>query len=149
MLVVASYSIHAQSLTPEVVASSGESFTSSTIYLDWTLGELVTETFSGNVELTQGFHQPTITPTSIDDLASSLGTIKVYPNPTSGNLFIEREKRGDLQLMLWDMKGSVVMQVNMSDVMQELDLSQLTEGIYILRMSDGQTVSKSIKIKKM
>ncbi|MEL7163603.1 MAG: hypothetical protein AAFN92_22790 [Bacteroidota bacterium] len=48
----------AQSVTPEVVAPAGTTFTNGTISLEWTLGEIMTETFTGSVVLTQGFHQP-------------------------------------------------------------------------------------------
>ena len=49
----------AQSLTPSVIASSGNYFQGSTASLSWTLGEMATETYSaGNVILTQGFQQP-------------------------------------------------------------------------------------------
>lgn len=51
--------ISGQTLTPEVISSSGGYFENTNASLSWTLGETVTETFSGtNVILTQGFHQP-------------------------------------------------------------------------------------------
>ena len=47
-----------QSLTPEVVSSSGDYFEGANASLSWTLGELATETFdNGNNILTQGFQQ--------------------------------------------------------------------------------------------
>jgi hypothetical protein len=50
---------NAQSLSPTVVASSGDYFTGTNASLSWTLGEIATETFtSGNYILTQGFQQP-------------------------------------------------------------------------------------------
>lgn len=48
----------AQSVTPEVVATTGETFSNSTVTLEWTLGEIMTETYPGSILLTQGFHQP-------------------------------------------------------------------------------------------
>lgn len=48
-----------QSLSQTVIASSGESTTGSSCHLSWTLGEIVSETFSnGAYTLTQGFQQP-------------------------------------------------------------------------------------------
>ncbi|OQX82230.1 MAG: hypothetical protein B6D64_00925 [Bacteroidetes bacterium 4484_276] len=51
--------LYGQSVSPEVIATSGGYFENAEISLSWTLGETVTETFSsGNVTLTQGFQQP-------------------------------------------------------------------------------------------
>ena len=58
ILAIASCTLSAQSVTPEVVASAGETFSNSSLTLEWTLGEIVTETFVGTIVLTQGFHSP-------------------------------------------------------------------------------------------
>jgi hypothetical protein len=51
--------ISGQTLTPEVISSSGGYFENTNASVSWTLGETVTETFIGtNVNLTQGFQQP-------------------------------------------------------------------------------------------
>lgn len=51
--------INAQSVSPEVISSSGDYFVGANGSLSWTLGEIATETFiSGNIILTQGFQQP-------------------------------------------------------------------------------------------
>ena len=51
--------INAQSVSPEVISSSGDYFEGPNASLSWTLGEIATETFtSGNIILTQGFQQP-------------------------------------------------------------------------------------------
>ena len=50
---------NAQSLAPTVVSSQGNYFLSSTVSVAWTLGEVMSETYSStNHFLTQGFHQP-------------------------------------------------------------------------------------------
>lgn len=51
--------ITAQSVSPEVISSSGDYFEGVNASLSWTLGEIATETYSaGNIILTQGFQQP-------------------------------------------------------------------------------------------
>ena len=56
-----SFTLAAQSLSPEVIASSGEYFESANNSISFTLGEIATETYSnGNNILTQGFQQPEI-----------------------------------------------------------------------------------------
>ena len=149
ILVIASFTLGAQSLTPEVVASAGESFSNNTLNLDWTLGELMTESYAGTIVLTQGFHQPKLNATAIEDFTPDFGAVKVYPNPTSGSIFIEREKSGSLELTLLDMKGSIIMQKTVLSAFGNLNLSHLPKGIYILRMYDEKKASKSIRIKKL
>lgn len=48
-----------QSLAPTVVASQGDYYWSPTVSVAWTVGEVMSETYSAsNYYLTQGFHQP-------------------------------------------------------------------------------------------
>lgn len=50
--------ISAQSVSPEVISSSGDYYQGVNASLSWTLGEIATETFTaGDVILTQGFQQ--------------------------------------------------------------------------------------------
>ncbi len=149
ILGLATCTLNAQSLTPEVVASAGETFTNGSLYVEWTLGEIMTESYAGTIVLTQGFHQPKVLLTSIEGDNPSLGTIKVYPNPTVGRISIEKETAAALQLVLMDMKGSVLASQRQSASFGELDLSHLPNGIYVLRLSDGQQAMRSIRIKKM
>ncbi|MEZ5197256.1 MAG: hypothetical protein R2764_12900 [Bacteroidales bacterium] len=61
LLVIVAFSttLAAQSVSPEVVASSGDYYEGTNGSLSWTLGEIATETYSaGGVILTQGFQQP-------------------------------------------------------------------------------------------
>lgn len=52
---------NAQSLSPTVIASQGDYFWSPAVSVAWTLGEVMSETYSSsNYFLTQGFHQPDI-----------------------------------------------------------------------------------------
>lgn len=65
--------VQTQSLSPSVIASSGDYSTGTDVSLSWTLGEIATETFSnGGFTLTQGFQQPvtgvTITGINLDVL---------------------------------------------------------------------------------
>lgn len=51
--------LNAQSLSPDVITASGDYYENANVSISWTLGETVTETFTGtNVILTQGFQQP-------------------------------------------------------------------------------------------
>lgn len=149
LLVLAAHMMSAQDLTPEIVATAGETFSTSNLTLEWTLGEIMAETFTGTVVLTQGFHQPVNNTTSIEDLASAFGTITVYPNPTNSTISIETDRNGSLEIELWDMSGRTVLRQTASAVISRLDLSDLPHGMYMLRLSDGEQAARSIRIKKL
>lgn len=148
LLVLAAHMMSAQDLSPEVVATAGETFSSNSLTLDWTLGEIMTESYSGTIVLTQGFHQPDNNTTSLEDLASLFGTIKVYPNPTTDLIVIETEQAGGLDLLLYDMTGRTVLHKNVSASSSQLNLSGLPDGTYLLRLSDGQQAIRSLRIHK-
>ncbi|MCI4670568.1 MAG: T9SS type A sorting domain-containing protein [Bacteroidia bacterium] len=149
IMVLASATLGAQNLSPEVITTAGETYSSTNLYLEWSIGEIMTETYVGSTIWTQGYHQPVLKVTSIENLAPNLGNIKVYPNPSSGTIFIESERSQSLELHLMDMRGRVLIQKNVNATMNSLDLSTLSRGIYILRMSDGRKAIKSVRIEKL
>ena len=72
----------AQSLSPQVVSSAGNTSQNGSVMLDQTIGEPVTISASaGAFRLTQGFHQPVISSVGIEEWESS--HVNLYPNPAS------------------------------------------------------------------
>lgn len=70
--------------------------------------------------------------------------VSIYPNPTSGLLNIEGNNN-NLKTIVFDMLGKEIMTQSSSN---SIDLSHLENGIYIMRISDGQNVS-SQKVTKI
>ncbi|MBC8266856.1 MAG: T9SS type A sorting domain-containing protein [Flavobacteriales bacterium] len=123
----------AQHLSPSVIGSAGASFSNSTANTDLTLGEVATATYSSNIILTQGFHQGTI------EVASAVieieEVVRVYPNPTTSLLNIELEKDGNLEVVLIDISGKIVLQDKMqNEHTKQLDLSHIRQGNYFLQI---------------
>lgn len=59
---------YSQSLSQEVIGSTGEHYTNNDKHVTWTLGEVMVETYSlANKHLTQGFHQPMYKRNVIED----------------------------------------------------------------------------------
>jgi hypothetical protein len=90
------------------------------------------------------------TATSIPEVSGSLG-LKIFPNPTSGILYIRSDKdiETDLSIKLIDQSGRVIF-VKTTDKSEvnagiTLDLSNLKNGIYILRINNSDIV----KIRKV
>jgi len=71
------------------------------------------------------------------------GSVKVYPNPSKGHLMIEVDEASNEQgtIEIFDMAGKKVLSSNAFQAgvrFTSLDLSQLTDGIYLLRLQQGQ-----------
>ena len=66
--------------------------------------------------------------------------VVIYPNPTRGMLQIEFQGYGEMQdarLLLYNMQGSLLRQVNNVESSVTLDLSPYPAGMYILILMEG------------
>ena len=64
--------------------------------------------------------------------------IKVYPNPTTGQLQIERQENEALEIRITDQLGRVLQTQQLQNKVETIDLSELPAGIYFLSMDNGQ-----------
>ena len=143
---------YGQSASPEVISTAGDHFEAANISLSWTVGEPVIETYdSGSNELTQGFHQTNLLVTSVADLDEDV-LIRVFPNPTSGEVNIEYTGLDDdLTVSLFDASGKRILVRYIFDQTNstEIDLSNFASGGYFLHVQNAnfQTI-KTFKILK-
>jgi len=81
---------------------------------------------------------------SVGDAA--LNSLRVYPNPTSENLFITGNNLDMQNVFVSDLNGRILKSFNFDSVSNAvLDLSELTNGVYIVSIkSDQGTVNKKI-----
>ena len=124
-----------QVTTPSVVSSSGDSYSNGNIIMDYTLGEIVIETFSNNANiLTQGFYQGVLNvTTSVENFDIKT---KIYPNPTTNFIIIELEKNVNAELLVYDINGKIVIKDKLNDEQQkQLDFSFLNQGNYLLHIN--------------
>ena len=138
-----------QVATPSVVSSSGDSYSNGGVIMDYTLGEIVIETFSNSANiLTQGFHQGDLKiTTAVVNLDIKT---KIYPNPTTNFIIIELEKNVNAELLVYDINGKIVIKDKLRDEQKkQLDFSFLTQGNYFLHIniSDKQSVYQINKSK--
>ncbi len=155
-----SYACAAQSASGQVLATAGGFDHAAHLTLEWTLGELATETLpTGEGILTQGFHQPlllVVERESDSALTADAPRITVFPNPSryAVNVRISgpnSEAYTDLELL--DNRGRTVARQT-RDVRldtQLLDVSRLPAGVYHLRVVSGDFATAQtftvIKIK--
>jgi len=138
-----------QVTTPSVISTSGNSYNSGGVIMDYTLGEIVVEThINSTTILTQGFHQGVLNvTTSVDDFDIKT---KIYPNPTTNFIIIELEKNVIADILVYDINGKIVIKDKLRDEKQkQLDFSFLTQGNYLLHINiaDKQSVYQINKSK--
>ncbi len=86
------------------------------------------------------------TATGIEDF-DNLG-INIFPNPSNGKFTVEfnKEKTGDI--IIYNLSGKKVYHEQLSEKSQEIDLSSLPKGVYILRLNiDKNELSTKLLIK--
>ena len=76
---------------------------------------------------------------------NDLSSIKIYPNPTKGTVFIDSKNENILSANVFDILGKKVIQLTRN--IQQLDISNLQSGVYFLRLAteNGDLVQKIIK----
>ena len=72
--------------------------------------------------------------------------LSIYPNPTSNLLYIEANQTDISAIEIFNLQGKRVMQVSVANL-TEVDVSQLTNGMYFLKVStsDGELTKKFVK----
>jgi len=146
------WSASAQSVTPQVVATSGGHGIGTDVQLSWTLGEVAVTTLSnGSAIITQGFHQTYDIATLVEESPTGMA-LSVYPNPATDDINIGLEGRfPQLTVTLHDMAGRLI---HTSAVAPETGKAQvavdaITTGTYLLRIfSQTGSVAHTYRIVK-
>jgi hypothetical protein len=89
--------------------------------------------------------------TGVNNMEKQSIDFSVYPNPANDRLFIKMGKHNSSKLISYsivDMYGRTVAEEKVSAA-ESIDISNLSEGIYFIRLKDEATIStnKFIKIK--
>ncbi len=76
--------------------------------------------------------------TGIDvvDLEQNNNQISVYPNPVANELNFKNLPEGSSNLFIYRMDGALVLQTQITDFENTVDLSNLTVGIYLVRVNN-------------
>jgi hypothetical protein len=127
-----------QSMALEVLGSSGGTAASNSYSLTWTLGETnIHAATQGNHYLGAGFQQarkPNLT-VGIFQPFVPLVEIKAYPNPAGDFVTVESTTPG-LTLRLFDLLGRQVLSDSALNGIEQLQLSHLPAGTYLLEVFD-------------
>ena len=128
----------------EVIGTLGGTYTNSTVEMSFTVGEMIISTEnSGAVDLTQGFHQPELALSGIDNLSDPL-MISVYPNPTADYINVSFD---DFEGTLYNVRsidGKLLIAGSMTSSQTQIDLSLYERGVYTVEFLNG---NKNLRLK--
>lgn len=140
---------HGQYIQRYVLASAGTSEASSSLSMDWTLGELmVTTEKTSALQMNQGFHQV---------YKMTVGTrmvpvpfqIRVYPIPVQNVLFLDADSDESLTYQVVSLTGQVLIQKRTTGRNTEIDLSTVPNAMYLIQVLTPEgLLLKTFKIIK-
>ncbi len=135
----------AQTVTPDEVVSSGESYTTTYAQITWTMGGMQAATYNnGNTIITEGFIQPILlVKTLTKEIEDNDYFVNVYPNPVKHKLNIKFniDKKEELLIYLYDLNGKQILTKTLkNNNTEKIDFEKYNNGIYFLKTisSDGK-----------
>lgn len=152
VIIFSSFILMAQpKLERQVFGIAGTSAHSSSVHLEWTLGEVAVSTFiTGSGMLSEGFQQTFDQAEPNISLQNNKYEIRIIPNPASSFFTISflSDINDKLHWELIDITGKTL-QRNIFDtsLYQEIDINLYADGLYVLKIS-GENISQIHKIVK-
>lgn len=145
-------SVLGQSPERTVISSAGESFEEGKFQMEWTLGEPVIGTTTGqNNVITQGFHQTIFVISTVGEVTPEFPELTIFPNPASTHFFMEvtNIQSSRVEFVLSDINGNMVDRGVITKTRHRFDLQYLANTTYILTVTIPELeLSRSFKIQK-
>ena len=134
----------------ESINASGASIKNATGSLSFSLGQVGYMSMQDhNCGVVTGVQQVYVhlKTTSVDIVQASCD---VYPNPAHNYLKVRLSKvvLGKMHIKLFDITGKVVIEQEVQSVEEELNLKDLQNGVYVLRVANAESIIVSKKIIK-
>ena len=146
---------HAQSISKQVIGSSGLPISKGTYTINFTVGEAIVGDINNGISVQQGFWAElsgdgTL---SIETLINPINEIEVFPNPTVNLVQIQfRQKNANnYTVQLFDINGKEIYKFNKTSQLQTktFSISHLAPGMYLLLVRDTQSdYNRTFKILK-
>jgi len=144
------YTCSSQSVVSSAITPAGTSYKSETFTLNYIVGEpLNTFIEKGDLCIAQGVLQIIVRDITNVNTPINTQNIKVHPNPTVDNLFIDFS--GDARLLsyqLFNTTGVLMSSANFKNETSNIDVSNLPAGNYVLSILEETKLYKTFKIIK-
>ena len=136
-----------QQITLAVVCSGGETFNASSLSLDFTIGEITTESLSaGSFLLTQGFIQSDESSTGFEENSINEKHLKYYPNPAYEKIYVfySDKENQPFKVLVNDISGKCILSLDFNTNPLLILLDKLNPGFYTLSLlfDNHQTINK-------
>ena len=130
VLTLFSYCSNAQDLKEDLISTSGGYYSNSTSEINWTLGEVMVESYIDQVE--QGLLHQSIVVTRLDRHKES-PLIEVFPNPFVESIKVKTDMKRKYRIQIFNGNGQLVYNHdNPPDGV--IDLKNFNIGIYYLKV---------------
>lgn len=101
-----------------------------------TYPDMILGNYAGGMAFFEGIME---TPVNLNE-AETQSLIKYYPNPASDIVNIETTHNGKTQVQIFDMIGRKIMETSFSDTHFQLNISNLSPSVYVMKLiSEEQT----------
>jgi len=155
LLIITTYITNAQSISKQVIGSGGVAISNGTHALNFTIGESIVGLIESDVAIHQGFwaaisEEITL---SIENPSVFTEQVSVFPNPASNFIKISYKDKNasDFNTSLYDITGKQIhnIQKNTFNTEANIDISQLSDGMYLLMLTEKESnAKKTFKIIK-
>ncbi|MEO9966382.1 MAG: T9SS type A sorting domain-containing protein [Reichenbachiella sp.] len=137
----------------QAVTSAGGYTTQSKGTISYSIGQLLTESYSTNsgsasFGVQQAYQVTTITGLEANDIKLDL-EVNAYPNPTIDYLMFEIVNQSEpLQAEVFDINGSLLRSATIRSGNEKIQMSGLVEAIYIVQIKSRKRIHKTFRIIK-
>jgi len=141
--------LHAQLL--QVTDVSGGTGQAGPVAIAWSVGELAVSSLeNGNTMLTQGYLQPVLVATAIDEKDGLPFTLTVYPNPAREWIEVRLYDADwkDFTFQLQDVGGRLLCKVIPQGNTTRIPMTQYGAGLYLLKAMQSDKESVVLEIVK-
>ena len=151
ILLVILFGLSAQAQMQNVTATSGGNFDGASRSISFTIGEPVVGLISaGDVIVTQGFLQPHLIVTAINEMKGMAFQIQAFPNPTTDyvNIATNTDLPAGSSWQLYDLKSRILASGLITGNQTEISVEAYTPAVYILKINTRANTLKAFKIIK-
>ncbi len=145
--------IYSQTAEMYLISSGGADFKTDNEQLTFTIGEIITETFSiDNLYLTQGFLQPITSVVGIKQKTNNNLGLSVYPNPTREYFYVDIENNSIISalnpyvLTIIEANGKVILNRKITKQKVRINTTVFCQGIYLIKIIDSSGKNQGVEL---
>jgi len=135
----------------QAVVSAGGIGKSGNLTVNWSIGEVMTETYvNASIKLTQGVQQPQITVKQGETATPEMRALQIsaYPNPAKDVVILSIAELGENQLTLkiFEPNGKLLRIEQITENETRISVADFATGMYLLQITDKKNNVQTFKI---